>query len=335
MEKRSVGLPWEQDGWLEEATGWIHSQLAGNGLEAIGPLELLHQRAWSTFARLATDHGIVYFKAPAPAFAFEAGLTQYLAGRRPDCSVPLLGINRERGWLLSLDAGVTLRAADPGVGQISHWLKVLPLYVELQVEMASRVPELLELGIPDRRLSQFPRQFDELLEAGDSLRVGLEPGLSADEFLRLRALRPRVVEWCQELAAYGLPETLTHEEVHDANVLVNGERYIFTDWSDSSLAHPFFSLLVTLRAAAYRLELPEDGPEILRLREAYLEPWTKSVPKKLLVSAFDLAYHLGMANRALSWRRGLESLAWKHVEPYADSVSGWLQDFLNYPGEGG
>lgn len=79
-------------------------------------------------------------------------------------------------------------------------------------------------------------------------------------------LRGRVAEWCAELASHGLPETLVHEEVHDANVLVSGQRYIFVDWSDSSIAHPFFSPLVTIRAAAYRLGLRPKMLQLTRVR---------------------------------------------------------------------
>ena len=121
----------------------------------------------------------------------------------------------------------------------------------------------------------------------------MDLGLTLVEYQQLRDLRWRFPIWCEELASYGLPETLTHEEVHDANVLVSGDRYTFTDWSDSSVAHPFFTMLVTIRAAAYRLELAEFGPEMTRLRDIYLEPWTTFATQRELLAAFDLAYRLG------------------------------------------
>jgi hypothetical protein len=164
------------------------------------------------------------------------------------------------------------------------------------------------------------------------LRVGLEPGLTPDEHRRLLALRPQVAAWCEELAAYGVPETLMHEEVHDANVLVGGQGYIFTDWSDSSIGHPFFSMLVILRAAAYRLKLPANGPEMRRLQDAYLEPWTKYAGRAELLAALRLAYRLAMIIRALAWHHGTAALPEQYSEPYADYVPGWLQDFLNYDG---
>jgi 8-oxo-dGTP pyrophosphatase MutT (NUDIX family) len=329
MQDQPIQLPWEQPGWLEQATAWIHAQLATRGWRVTGPVEVLHQRAWATFARVFTDNGTAYFKAPALDSMYEAALTQALARWRPDCTVPLLAVDRDRGWLLSADAGVTLRSASPSADQIGHWLKLLPLYVELQIEMADRVPELLALGMNDRRLAHLPRLYAQLMEATENLRVGLEPGLTPDEYQRLRDLRPQVTAWCEQLAGYGLPETLTHEEVHDGNVLVSGDRYIFTDWSDSSVAHPFFTMLVTIRAAADRLKLAEDGPEMIRLRDVYLEPWTKFETRGKLLAAFELAYRLGMVNRALSWHHGTGSLAKHHKEPYAHCVPSWLQDFLN------
>ena len=328
MQDPYLQLPWEEPEWLESATAWIHAQLAARGLHIITPVEILHQRPWSAFVRVATNAGTAYFKAPAPAFKYEAALTQALARWRPDCTVPILAVDLDRGWLLTADAGPTLRSADQSAGQIEHWLKVLPLYVELQLEMVDRVPELLRLGMPDRRLTTLPHLYTRLMDETDSLRVGQDVGLTPEEYRRLQDLRTRVAAMCEQLAAYELPETLTHEEVHDANVLVNNDRYIFTDWSDSSIAHPFFTMLVTLRAAAHRLKLAEDGPELIRVRDAYLEPWTKFEPRGKLMAAFALAYRLAMVNRALSWHTGLASLAQRHKQPYADSVPGWLQDFL-------
>ncbi len=90
----------------------------------------------------------------------------------------------------------------------------------------------------------------------------------------------------------------------------------------------FLTMLVTIRAAAHRLKLAKDGPEMLHLRDAYLEPWTKFATRTALSAAFDLAYLLAMVNRSLSWHHSMAPLAPHHKEPYVDNVPGWLQDFL-------
>ena len=162
-------LPWEEPGWIEKTTVWIHAQLEEHNLRASSPVEIIHQRPWSTFARLSTEDGIVYFKAPAPAFKYEAALTQALANWRPDCSVPVLAVDFERGWILSANAGDTLRSMYRSLEQIEHWEKVLPLYVELQIDMTERLPELLALGMPDRRLLKSPHLYTQILEDTENL----------------------------------------------------------------------------------------------------------------------------------------------------------------------
>jgi hypothetical protein len=329
MHDQDLQLPWEQPGWLEQATAWIYTQLAARGWHSVGPVELVRLRPWSAFARVSTTNGIAYFKATAPDSHYEAAVTQALARWRPDCTVPILAVDLDRDWLLSADAGPTLHSASPSTDQLEHWLKLLPLCVELQLEMADHVPELLALGLFDRRLAQLPHLYTQLMEPNENLRVGLEPGLTPAEYQRLRDLRAWVAAACEQLASVGLPETLVHEEVHSSNVLVSGDRYIFTDWSEGVVTHPLFMMLVTIRATAARLELAEDGPEMRRLRDAYLEPWTTFATRETLLAAFALANRLAMVNRALSWHHGTGSLSKRHKELYADSVPSWLRDFLN------
>jgi aminoglycoside phosphotransferase (APT) family kinase protein len=153
-------------------------------------------------------------------------------------------------------------------------------------------------------------------------------GLTHEERGRLRDGHRRFAAQCEELAGYALPETLVHEELHENNVLLGAGRYCFTDWSDSSVGHPFFTMLVTLRAAAHWLQLDQAGPELQRMLDVYLEPWTSFAPRQALSRALDLAYRLAMANRALSWRQALDQLSAADKAAYADSVPGWLQDYL-------
>jgi hypothetical protein len=328
VRNQPLKLPWDEPGWHGQAAEWIADQLAANGWNAVGPVETVHQRIWSIFMRVPTNRGAAFFKAPAPPF-YEAPLTQALDHWRPDCTVPLMGVELKRGWLLSADAGSTLRSIGQTPAQVEHWLKALPIYAGLQIEMAEHVGELLSFGTPDRRLAVLPDLYSWLMAETDSLRIGQELGLTPEEHRDLLDLRPRFAELCAELDSLGLPATLAHEEIHENNVLFDGERYVFTDWSDSSVAHPFFTMTVTLRATAYWLKLDEFGPEMMRMRDAYLEPWTKFATREKLLPAFKLAYRLGMVNRALSWNAALRSLTEKQIEPYNDSVPGWLQDFLN------
>lgn len=327
MMMEDYQLPWTQPGWDDEASAWIHAQLEAQGIQVTGEIEILHRRAWSAFARVPTSRGTIYYKAPAPALKFEAALTQALAHWRPDCMLPLLAANFEQGWMLTPDSGVALVNLIQSPADISHWLKVIPLFAGVQIELAAHLAEILATGAPDRRLACLPDQYAQLLEDTGNLRVGLPQGLSPEEHRRLLDLRPCVAELCEQLAGYGLPETIVHEEIHRSNVIFGPAGYIFTDWSDCSVGHPFITLLVTLRSVAHWQELDEDGPELTHLRDIYLQAWTAFAPRQDLLAAFQIAYRLGMIVRALAYHQVLGPLP-EQYKVENDAIPGWLQDFL-------
>jgi hypothetical protein len=69
-------------------------------------------------------------------------------------------------------------------------------------------------------------------------------------------------------------------------------------------------MLVTLNSVAYHLGVfREDGviddPRVLRVRDAYLEPFTTLAPRADLVRLVDLARRTGCLARALSYRAAL------------------------------
>jgi hypothetical protein len=322
----AVDLPWHQPGWLDEAAFWIEAELGRAGRPPIGPLEIVHRRPWSAFGRIPTARGTVYFKAPAPAVRFEAALTQALGRWQPALTIPLLAVDLRRGWMLSADAGPTLRTQLHATADLQRFHPLLRRYAELQKALAARVPDMLSLGVPDRRLERLPSLYDELLLDEAALRLGLDPGLSLEQHRHLIDLRPRFTEACLALAAVHLPATLTHEEIHSGNVVVGEAGELLTDWSDASLAHPFLTMLVTLRSAAFWLHVPESHPEVQRLRAVYLEAWAEYASPVELQTAFDLAYRVAMVNRSLSYRSILGPLP----DTYRlenDAIHGWLVDY--------
>lgn len=320
-------LPWTVPGWQEQAGAWVLAALERLGRPATAPIEWLHARVWSTVARVPAAGGAVYFKAVSPSLRFEPPLAEALARWRPDCMPAVLALDVERGWLLTADAGAILRSQFASPGDLRPWDRVLPLYAEVQIALAAHTPELLALGLPDRRLAVLPEVYAALLDDTAALRVGLPDGLTPEQLRLLRDWGPRVTERCAELAAYGLPETIVHEEVHDANVIAAPRGVFFSDWSDSSAGHPFCSLTVIQRAIAHRQQVDESGPEMARLRDIYLEPWARFASRDRLLAAAQLAYRLGMIYRSLSWHNALRGLPAEQIERYADSVPGWLQDF--------
>ena len=86
--------------------------------------------------------------------------------------------------------------------------------------------------------------------------------------------------------------------------------------------------MVTLRATAARLDLQPGGPELIRLRDAYLDAFSSFGSREALVELFDVAYAVGTVGRSLAWYRYVRSVDPSYLSEFADSVSYGLQRFL-------
>jgi hypothetical protein len=287
---------WTDPRWLAEAHEWIHEQLIAAGLRATGPIEQPHVRPWATVLRVPTEGGNYWFKANMPACAHEAAVVSVLTRVRPDRVPELLAVDRERGWMLMGDGGDRLREVIAREKSLRRWLDVLPEYGQLQIDLAGDADELVALGATDRRLETLAAQYEQLLDE-------LE-GFAETELGPLRALAPRVAEMCEQLASYGIPETIQHDDLHDGQVFVRDGEYLFFDWGDSCVSHPFFSMAVTLEGQlAWGLDDVEGSEDIRPFRDAYLEPFRDWASVSALEEAHAIALRLGWICRALNWQR--------------------------------
>ena len=290
---------WRDPAWLREARAWIHANLPA---PLAGSIEQPHAHPWSTVLRIPTTDGVLWFKANAELERFEASLVIALADAAPDLIVELVAADLDRGWLLMRDAGTSLRELGTEE-QLERWRAVLPRYAELQLAAGLRVEELLGIGVTDVRLASLATRFEALLDDRDVLLVGDPHGVSEDELARLRAAVPEVRAMCAELVAAGIPETIQHDDLNDGQVYDRDGRLRILDWADSCVSHPFHTLVVTLRATVAQREVVPGGSELLRLRDAYLEPFEEHASPGELRDLFSVAYRTGTLGRALAWAR--------------------------------
>jgi len=326
-ESLTERLPWVQPDWLAEARAWIDEHVA-----VTGEVEQPHVRWWSTVLRVPTRDGDLWFKAAAPVHAFEAGLLSLLERVRPGSVPALIAADAARGWVLMRDGGTRLRELVSESTALRRWEEALPLYADLQIALAPHVDELLALGVPDARLERLPAQLERVLEDDEALLLGQPEGLTAEERDRLRSLLPDFRRLCGELGAHGIPETLQHDDLHDGNVFVDDGRVLFFDWGDSCVSHPFHTLVVTLRVLAYKLELEPGSAELARVRDAYLEPFTRYAPRDELVAAARLALQTGTVGRALAWHRFVSPREPEFRPEDAEAVPWGLKQFLDGAG---
>jgi hypothetical protein len=276
-----VVADWNDDAWRASALEWLRDELHLAGDDAVVEPEQFHVRPWSTVFRVWTHRGTVYLKAVPPKLAHEVRLTQWLSSRFPDRVAQVIAADDLRGLLLLRDGGARLR--DVGT-DLAGWCGVAGDYADLQLQASPGLTDLMELGVPDRRIANLPGALSRVLPATEGHLVA------------------RYTALCLALAEIEVPDTIQMDDLHDGNVLLDGGRTRFFDWGDASVAHPFFSLRMFLETAVTRLGVRADGREIARMRDTYLERFSGRAPMSVLRAAAVLASRVVPTVRIMSWQ---------------------------------
>ncbi|HEX4688193.1 MAG TPA: hypothetical protein VH228_15545 [Nocardioides sp.] len=276
--------PWEDPAWLQGAIAWVDEQLAAAGRPRQGEPDQVHVRSWSTVIRIPTADGDVWFKANTPELKHEALVALLLARRVPDRVPPLLADDPDRGWMVMEDGGRRLREVIAEERDMSRWDDIIEGAADIARAMEPDVDELLAAGVPDMRLSVLPDRYAALVAHDDVEQ-------------RFRDAVPRVREMAEELVTYGVTETLQHDDLHDGQVFVRGDRQLILDWGDCVVSHPFFTMSVTLEGVvAWGLDDVENAVDIEPLVDRYLRRYDPDRPE--LRDAVPLALRLGWVCRA-------------------------------------
>jgi hypothetical protein len=327
---------WLDPTWQAGILAWGTGELAAIGRAVTGEIGQPHLRPWATAFRIPTDGGIAWLKATGPGPAYEGPLLEVFRKRNVQRVVLPLAIQREHAWLLSDDAGPTLRQTRPagdGDHDLAAWERILREYAELQrsVEATEAVEAMLAAGVPDGRPPALVPELELLLD--DDLAWGrlttedAAEGRAARE--RLRDRIPAIAAAADELAGSGVAPTIQHDDLHGANIMVGPAGDRFFDWGDSVVGHPFATLNVTFNSIAAKTGREPDDPAFQRLRDGYLEAWTDVAPRPVLLRAAALARDFGCIHRALSWERAMLGLDAGDMDGFDDSVAGWLMEFAS------
>lgn len=326
-------LPEGAESWVTEALGGVEVTVASSRI-----------RPWSGVWQLAPTAGgdeRWWFKENRSSGQHEPALTAALARVSPLVGQPV-AIDPDRFRLLSHDAGERLRERldSAGTGQVpltlATWAELLPRYAELQLAAVPLVDELAAAGVPVVAPLDHPALFDELLGEDEWLQPGVSPEMSFETYAQLCGAQALVAEAVDAVEAAGIGISIQHDDLHEGNVFLrpgDPRGFDVIDWGDSYLGHPFGSLLVTLRGIAYRLDVDttSEPPELARLVDAYLEPFT--APGRTIADLRQVlpsVLLLARIGRAESWRRmfagdhrAAVSMGW------ADSMAGWFASVVD------
>jgi hypothetical protein len=278
---------WREPAFVAAAHTWIGAGLGELGMSSTGEVEQPHVTDWSTVMRVPTDAGPVWFKANDETMRHEAAVLDLVASRSAGRVPPPLVRDPDTGWMLLADAGVRLRDVIPEERSLVRWLDVLEAYARVQLACEDDVDALLALGLPDCRLHTLPGAYADLLAGLDDADPRL-PGPDA------------IQDLCDRLAAFGIRETVQHDDLHDGQVFLGTGTHLVLDWGDACLSHPFFTLSVTVEGViAWGVDDVEDSEDIEPHLAAYLRPYEERYAGDLREAA-RIAMRLGWVCRAIN-----------------------------------
>jgi phosphotransferase family enzyme len=261
----------------------------------------VHLQPWSTVFQVPTSGGAVYVKCCGPTQAHEPRLTALLHRRFPGLVTEVLALHPTQPWMLVAEGGRKLGEVYSGDELLRAWREMLPRCAQLQREITSMTDEIIAFGTPDHRAGPLVAGLDDVIANEPAVSGERSDRLTVEERRALRSVSTRLVEALHALAAVGIDDTLNHDDLHQNNVLVRDGRMVIFDWGDACVSHPFFTLAVTLRFAAQKTGRRLDAPEVLSLRDAYLEPWSDRGSTGELREAAELGRRIGEVSRALTF----------------------------------
>jgi hypothetical protein len=289
--------PWDRPGWLSRAVAWSQSALSRHGLGTIEQVTQVRVWEFSTVLQLRAGAHRFFFKAVPAGREREMRVTRRIAERWPHLVARVIASDVEQGWMLLAGVdGVSLE----GIRDVRRWEAAARAYAGLQIDWTTRTTELLTLGVRDLRPSCLAAEVDACLADGPALSPGLRRDLRPPEIAALRELSPVLANACAELGARGIPNTLDHADLWASNVIDTASGPVIIDWEDACLSHPFFGLWYLLMSAEDRVDDPARARS--RIRDAYLEPWTRYASSEQLRAAFDLAQRLAPLCFAITFR---------------------------------
>jgi hypothetical protein len=250
--------------------------------------EKIQSTPWSEVCRFATDRGFVYLKLVPPALALEAKIITLLHDQFHATVPEVIEHNAEFNCFLMKDSGKSLRSILKKNFDEALLCKAIDQFTSLQIEVAEHVDVFFDLGVPDWRLDNFPKLYQQLLTQKDVL---IADGLSEMELDELEKLSPIVFDLCEKLSSYSIKPTLVQPDFNDNNTLIDSvsQKITIIDLGEISISHPFFSLLNCLYVIKKHHALTDEDVRYLRIKDACLKNYMNFESKDRLLEALEVA----------------------------------------------
>jgi Phosphotransferase enzyme family len=244
--------------------------------------------------RFGTVHGpALWLKATSAPNAHEFSVTQTIARHCPQFLPPLVATRTD--W----NAWVTEEVGPPLHDSFSLYAfrQSTRCLAEMQISSAAYVGELLACGCFDQRKPILRSHLPELMQyLGKAMAKQTSTKALPLSIDRLHELGDLLKEGCAAMETIDVPDTLIHNDLNPGNILFDGKRAVFTDWSDAGVGNPF---LTFQHLHAQALEADETHTWAPQLKETYKGHWSPVLCESSIERAFALSPPLAIASYLL------------------------------------
>jgi hypothetical protein len=320
--------PFSKLGWIEEAQEWIRESVLDHRVDFSEDIRQFSASGFFALVRFGTTHSPAYWlKAASVPNAHELEVTRTIARYCAQFLPPLIAARTDWNAWVTEEVGqplhdvVSLRAFE----QSAHGLAGLQITSTLHTE------ELLACGCFDQRmpalrahLPALMRYLEDAMASQTSVKV---PPLSIKQLQELGYL---IEDAVATMDALGVPDTLIHNDLNSGNILFDGVRAVFTDWSEACIGSPFLTFQ-HLRAQA--LEADDTHTWAPRLKEIYKGHWRAVLSESQIHRAFALSPPLAIASYLCGRDPSFSSphRAGDSVRSYARSLARHMYRFAQFP----
>lgn len=250
-------LTWERRGWYERASSWMKEQLKLH-CEAEFQGSTIHLRSFQIGAIIQanTDHGRFFLKCNS--LRNDAAYTEVLSRVVPKYVAKPVVVDKKQGMMITADY---VEILEPFF-QFSklEFEDMAGDYARLQKEAIWKVDELLEGGVPDFRPPKLLMLIDELIGCSVFLQLG-DTERSVQDVRYVVGNSDVCKKVIQILIDSNMPATISHNDIFTSNVYrqVGCKQFMFFDWCDGAVVHPFCTSEPFLKHNTYFEEWREFG----------------------------------------------------------------------------
>jgi len=311
----------------EQVLQWALEYLVSDNKYIIVSHQQIAKTSYSTIHKFATTQGVFYLKQ-TPQLLFQEAKTLAFLNREGCRNIPEIVAENSRLHCFMMPAcgDESLRHLFKGKVDSNLLDAGISNYTSIQRILEENAQQLLSLGMPDWRLEEFPSLYNQLIQQEALL---ISDGLTKEDLGQLHQLYPLCVKLCEDLTHYKIPETISHCDFHENNMLLDKKTRIVTiiDWGEVVLSHPFFSLSGLLWNITYFNEVMFADLIYKKLQSQCIAAWQDLHNEEVLIKALTIANQLNGVYAALGYER-LYSATEKQSEGVAPAHRGAIASCL-------